>query len=182
MVGAKEEKVAWRASRGKKMLKYDERSRNVYENKEKDDNFTEVKGDIFARMTTFDTKRRVFDSDRRAFDMVGALGNGLRASKCRISSPLSPLGKGGGTHGGVTPRFAGLGSETVSYEDNCAGSRNRNANRRLCAAFPETCAPERKSRRLSLRLAIFAKEEPRTPKSGVRATPLVAHRCPQVYL
>ena len=55
-------KVARRVSRGKKMLKYDERSRNVYENKEKDDNFTEGKGDIFARMTMFDTKRRVSDA------------------------------------------------------------------------------------------------------------------------
>jgi len=37
---------------GKKMLRSDERCRNVYENKQKDDNFTEGKGDIFVLMTS----------------------------------------------------------------------------------------------------------------------------------
>ncbi len=45
------ENVAWEASRIKKMLKNDERSRKVYENKQKYDNFTEGKSDIFVYMT-----------------------------------------------------------------------------------------------------------------------------------
>jgi len=36
------------------MLIIVERSRYVYENKQKDDNFTEAKGDIFVHMTTYD--------------------------------------------------------------------------------------------------------------------------------
>ncbi len=46
MVAAEGEKWRGGASREKKMLINDERSRNVYENKQKDDNFTEKKGDI----------------------------------------------------------------------------------------------------------------------------------------
>jgi len=43
----------WRRERAlnKKMLFYDERSRNVYENKQMNDNFTEGKADIFVHMT-----------------------------------------------------------------------------------------------------------------------------------
>ena len=37
-----------------KMLKNDVRNRNVYENKQNNDNFTEAKGDICIHMTTFD--------------------------------------------------------------------------------------------------------------------------------
>ncbi|HMD85378.1 MAG TPA: hypothetical protein VKO18_11850 [Terriglobia bacterium] len=44
-------KVARGASLEKKMLKNDDRSRYVYENKQKNDNFTEGKSDICARMT-----------------------------------------------------------------------------------------------------------------------------------
>ena len=36
----------------KKMLIIDDRSRNVYENKQKEDNFTDGKADIFVHMTT----------------------------------------------------------------------------------------------------------------------------------
>ncbi len=46
--------VARGASMEEKMLKNDERSRNVYENKYKIDNFTEAKGDICSHMTTYD--------------------------------------------------------------------------------------------------------------------------------
>jgi len=74
-----------RGEPGKRMLKDDERSRNVYENKQRIDNFTEEKDDIFARMTTFDTKIYAFDRNRRAFDMVGALKDEPRASKGRNS-------------------------------------------------------------------------------------------------
>jgi len=54
MVAAEGKKSYGRASRGKKMLIIDDRSRNVYENKDKDDNFTEEKGDIFSHMTAYD--------------------------------------------------------------------------------------------------------------------------------
>ena len=44
-------KVARGASRGKKMLRNDDRSRYVHENKQKCDNFTEAKSDIYVHMT-----------------------------------------------------------------------------------------------------------------------------------
>ncbi len=49
MVAVEGEKLRRGASRGKKMLINDERSRNVYENKQNYDTFTEEKGDISTR-------------------------------------------------------------------------------------------------------------------------------------
>ena len=50
MVAAEGEKWGGGATPEKKMLKYNERSRNVHENKQKGDTFTEKKGDISTQL------------------------------------------------------------------------------------------------------------------------------------
>jgi hypothetical protein len=65
-----------------KMLFNDERSRNVYENKQKDDNFTEEKGDI---STHFSQNHTFFSETAGFFVTMGAFENEFRTSKCRNS-------------------------------------------------------------------------------------------------
>jgi hypothetical protein len=65
------------------MLFNDERSRNVYENKQKDDNFTQKKGDI---STHFSRNHTFFSETAGFFVTMGAFENEFRTSKCGNSS------------------------------------------------------------------------------------------------
>jgi hypothetical protein len=71
------------------MLFNDERSRNVYENKQKDDNIAGKKGDI---STHFSQNHTFFSETAGFFVTMGAFENEFRTPKCRNSSPrVSPV-------------------------------------------------------------------------------------------
>jgi len=71
----------------KKMLINDEGSRNVYENKQKDDNLVEEKGDISTQRNNILHKSTGILLKPSGFFIVGALGNEPHASKCGNSMP-----------------------------------------------------------------------------------------------
>jgi len=91
MVAAEEEKSRGGARRERRMLINDERSRDVYENKRKDDNFTEKKGDIPTQLNDFLHKNRRILLKSSVFCHFWSAGNEFRASKCSESRSPNAL-------------------------------------------------------------------------------------------
>ena len=86
--------------RKEKMLFNDERSRNVYENKQKDGNFTEKKGDISKH---FSQNHTSFAETAGFLVTMGAFENKFRTSKCRNSGRRLPAGTGAAKMAALPP-------------------------------------------------------------------------------
>jgi len=98
IVAAEGEKCRGERALKKKVLINDERTLNVYENKQKDDNLSAVKGEIFAKLyamaMTFCTKANVFCRIPRLFchyPSAGGMNLSLQNIETRDCGPVSQV-------------------------------------------------------------------------------------------